>query len=564
MPDIKNFTGPTPPSPMPPRPAAANLVIHTMRDDLRDVPKHPARKSLSNNKTVTKIQSDTKSVDSSAKVLPPKESASRSVVLPYRRRKKSRFIWLILALFLIILLSGAGYAWWWYYGEAMFLSVPSGEIVAAAGEVIPADVYAVVRYRLDSAADRSAILSAWSQSPDSDSSADSLIHGNPHLLLDDPQLTEIYYVFLNENPRPFLVVPQTPGTDQIVRDYQLGTVSSINSWYLIHPVSTTQYQDALAYRTMSSQNNTFFHTNGTDSPVGILLGTGAINQVRSEMVGQNMSSGLLLDVAVTSQFNNNGQMKMSGTANMLGRDNFTGKTIDQTLLPYIPADADFVFLGGSLAEDLIPWNEQAQALDTGMLQLSDVQLLLSQLDQPYAFFIKGIDKAHEYGAVIKLSDTALSQIKTDNGSLTKAVSAIARLVTGKKIISPLDFSTTEYNGQTLQYVNFSAPSNTALDYAIVNNFLLIATSKNAMLALVDAALADETTVPAWSTSQIQPIADGKNSNYLAFGKINGTDIRSIIPGWGADNKSLTINMSLTSCTTTTCVIAGAITPSSNQ
>jgi len=174
-------------------------------------------------------------------------------------------------------------------------------------------------------------------------------------------------------------------------------------------------------------------------------------------------------------------LELAGGGRVLSQDVGT-KTVDQELLALLPASAMTVRLGADLQTDMNNWSS-AGVLDSEVLRSANVQSLAEQTDGPYAFYVDGSSPVKAFGLVAALSPTVRNQLMIGDQALEEGLTALVPLLTGRSAITPVQFNEAAYMGERLAYANLSTTQ--ALDYALVDDYLLVATSKDAMFALMD-------------------------------------------------------------------------------
>src|SRR5581483_2710465 len=195
---------PKPPVPAPPLTPAIpdkSVTIHTMQDDI-EAPKPVAG-------------AGTKPVAPAPSPLPPRKGAppAKTITSPPVHRPRlplSRLV--ILAGLAVVLIIGVGVVW--YVGRSTGNSVRPASGATDALSVLPTQAQFVMRYSLGNDHDRQLLTTAWSRTGNKPSSA-TLVQGDPRALLALPDVKEFYYVILNNDPRSYLIVPVTDGTNKL-------------------------------------------------------------------------------------------------------------------------------------------------------------------------------------------------------------------------------------------------------------------------------------------------------------------------------------------------------------
>ena len=166
------------------------------------------------------------------------------VKVPRQRRRKSGKLVRVLmgALIAIVVLGASGaYGVWWYLSQA---TGPGGGARVGIEQLLPLNTAIIIQYRLADSRDRSDIMMVWSNRSASYDVKD-WIEGDPRLVLEDPDLTEIYYVVLENDTRPYVIVPQTSWMAGFLEDTTRVQAVEHEGWYVISQASPDSYLQEL-------------------------------------------------------------------------------------------------------------------------------------------------------------------------------------------------------------------------------------------------------------------------------------------------------------------------------
>lgn len=511
------------------------LVIRTMQDDLsaqggHSVPAPKANIPISNSVPI-KVQTIQQAKTAQQPSILPKPK----VVLVPQAVKRHNIVRNVLVLVVIaVVLAGAGAAgaWWWFYGRVT-TSKPAVTATnnASAPEILPADASLIIQYKLTSADDRTAVLTAWnkrSETPD----MTSLLSGDPRLVLQDASVSEFYYVLLSNEPRPFFVVPKTTSTAQLLDSNSGAQVTEKSGWYIAHSVGTDSYISDLNQKTLASiGSDTVLTTTTEQAPIRVIAGPGSLMKWREALGGSNFANGQLQELSFASRFVSNGTgLEVSGLGVPLSEP--AAGASNQQLLSLVPATASLVRLGANFSDDLTKWSKTASSLDMNALAQTNVQTLLGQLNTPYAFFVNSDDQGnHSYGVVITLPSNLSPALATGDSAVESGLGTLVPLLTGKQSVVPLAFSDGSRNNMPLRYVNLDGTIS-ALDYTVNDKYLEIATSRDNMFTMMDALAGntDSTITSATKYSQLFSLWGAlPNSRDVVLGMLSSSSFKDLLP-----------------------------------
>lgn len=434
---------------------------------------------------------------------PPKTPLPPSATPNIARRNRHRvFGWLSATLLILAVLGGGAWAF------ITYVSIPGTEpppaaapTVAQSVEVLPTSTGLAVHYRLSGTAARGELLRLWQNSPK------TLLQGNPKTLLSNPAVTEFMYVGIPGESRPFLVVPAGALPQSELTAFTSAQMAESSGWLILHALNATPYLEALAQGSGLPEEASRRLTDETDvRPLRIYLSELALNQIRDTSAGPDFAVGILKEAVISLGPTPGGQtfvFEGTGLAGAASSSPAVSTTItapkaDQGLLASIPSDATFFRIGGNLNADITAWQSLSQVLDRGILDQSSVNVLIAQLVSPYAYYHRlGPDGSEDIGLVATIPPGLTPPLAPGDASLEKAVQALLPLVIETSPAITPAFADGVYQGVPLRFVNVSG-STKALDYAILDNTLHLATSKEGMFAGLDATAA---RLPSLETSE---------------------------------------------------------------
>lgn len=484
-----------------------NVIIRTMKDDLTG----PSSAPLASLNPSTPTTSPTLPKPSQPPPLPapkiptnfplPARQEEAAVGLPHvaARNRRRLIMWSSLVIVLVAALGGGIWAF-----MAFFAASPQGspsptvETVAPVSALIASNTTVAAYYHLDSATTRSQMLSLWQNS------LKTLLQGNPKSLVENPTVTQFLYVILEGDSRPYLLIPKSETSEQQLATLSPSQVSEYQGWNIIHALNASPYLAAIPPSTVLSANQASRLDNlAIPMPIKIFFGEAALNQIRTTTASSAFAIGSI-HTALMGAIPN-------PTATALLLDGFGQESsassplpspslppqIDQNLLAAIPADATFVRLGGNLFSDITSWQNVARVLDKSILEQPAVAALVGQFTGPYAYYQRtGADGLPDTGLVIPLPGSLTPPLALGDKTLEAALPALTPLILGQKPAVTPAFADGSYQGTALRFANL-ASSGQALDYALTEKRLYVATSKEGMLAALDVALSKS---PALLTS----------------------------------------------------------------
>lgn len=496
-----NHTTASLPEPRLQKQPADQVIIRTMQEDLRTIAMPTPSKEKTPSGTVSKPTTTPSTATRPTFPLPATttgRSSSNHVQQPAHRKKRYLIPALIVLLTLVVIGSGSTVAWLLLRDDQA--TSEKNDTLGNAQDNIPADSALVIQYQLTSATDRTAILSAWNQP--TPASVTTLLRGDPRLLLNDSAIEEFYYILLPDDNRPYLLTRETPGSQDLLSNTADAAVANHNGWIIAHSLDTAPYLQALTENTLAAVGGEdVFLTTTPDTPVRLLLGPAALTNLRADILGEALQNGDIQSAGIASRFAI-GQLALtiSGAANTLSSVAPSSSTVDHKILSYIPATSAATSLGSNFASDMTSITTTTGELDKTILQQPEVAALLAQLNTPYGFFVdSSAPGGIAYGLIVQLPANFNSTTPLGDPTLETALRALVPLLTGRKSVAPLEFNNGTYRDIPLRFVNITGGT-TAIDYAKDGSYLLIASNKDTMFTLLDAAAgqtAPLNTAPQW-------------------------------------------------------------------
>jgi len=476
-----------------PPPANNEIVIRTMQDD------------LTTSRTGQNTPPRTIGAQAPLPAAPGAAETANKVIVAPRKRRRRRWPLFLLIIILLLAAAGAGFYFWsdlFPLTTAPDIAPTDSTTSANVTEVIPADAIAILQYNAETTGDLSAIQSAWEETG-TESNLTNLLRGDPRAAL-DAAITELYYVVLPDDPRPYLLVPQSPAADNLLVGNPDAQVMTVSGWHIAHSVSIDLYTAALESQTLAGVGGSSFLTaETTDAPLKFALGPGALIRLRRNLLNTGLENGQLQDLSLAARFSAPAGIELAGTGVALNQP--PAELANQQLLSKVPGTANFVHVGGNFNADVNNWSGVTGALDDDALQSPQVKALLEQLTGSYAFYLdQSVTTNTAYGLVISLPAELVGTLSLGDQGLEEALRALVPLLTGQRTIAPIPFNDGAYAETPLRFANL-AGSTQAIDYAITDDAILVATSKDAMFALLDIALgqADSVTASASYTGLFQ-------------------------------------------------------------
>lgn len=552
----------------PAQPSSQNVTIRTMQQDMESEKKQPTPTRANTSAAPPNPPATSSAEQGGNYPLPPRtaDSAGQKPPQPPQpteqpQRKRGGFLKKIFVTVIVLFVLGGIGAGGYYVATnpELLAFIPflnqdddpvAQEEASPAQEVIPSSAKVVMEYRLNTAKSRQEVVELWE-----DQSAGPTANGNPRLLeitsgnpytiAQQASVEEVYYVLLEGDPRPYTLIKQNSGIDELLDSQTDVEVIEKEGWHILHPLSTSLYEQALSNGTYADDdpNNQLFTSNQSDT-IGLILSGTTIGQVRSGMFGDKLALGHVQGVMLFG----NGQGKsivFSGVSGRVSPDATANINLaDQELLSLIPGQITGTRLGSNFAADIFGLEGINPITASQALENPIVRELVSELSSPYAFYRRtGESTANDLGLIIQLPRNLEAPIVLGDPTLEDGLRGLLPLLVSQTNIPELAFQTGEYAGVPLRFVNIGN-QNVALDYAIHDEYLLIATSKEGMFELIETALEQNSSIrqsgqfgqllTSWA-----PIPQG---NDIVLGSLN-TEVSTLLPESEGNSPVLGVSLS---------------------
>jgi len=445
-------------------------------------------------------------------------------------KKSKAILWLSL----ILLLSGVGAAgvWWWfaYYMPADSNQPAQTASVAQAGDIIPAEAAMVLGYTLNNAGQRSQLQDLWAGSFNEETPATDLLAGNPYILLQDSGVNEFYYVLLKDDPRPYLVIPQGPTISQLLAQESHLQSAEKDNWLIVHPLSTDPYLSALSVGSFGVS----FPIDPKDavSPMQWYITPSLVQLLHDRPDQADSFAGIAGGRAMSGQLSTGSTTLLFNASGIAAAIPAGASENQPALLDLVPSDISFGWIGKSLATDLSAWKPvTASLIDDDVLAKPAVSQLISQLNSEYIIYRRsGADGVEDHGIIIALPPELQRVVSIGDPGIESALQMVAPLVIGRPLTTELAYGDAAYNDIPLRYVNL-AGANQALDYAVTDKYIVAATSKEGMFALLDVLAGKAASVavsPDWEDLLAHGLVNDSNDN-TALGFIKQPFVLGFLP-----------------------------------
>lgn len=471
---------------------------------------------------------------SAAFPLPPKKGAKpvKIVLSPPMRGTRRILRPLFLLATLLLIVGGTAVAVWYLWPLLPFGGGgDEAGLIVQAETILPINALAIVEYTVTTSEDRAALTSAWSVS-DKPVSFSGLFSGDPRYLLTEPDITHWFYVALENDPRLYVVAPHTQGLASLTKDTFDAAVTERDGWIIMSQLSTDPYIAALGNGTWPVISPSPFAVELGDPVIQAILPQTLLAQLRGTLAGELGKSTDAATLILNGTLNPDGTSLALTAAHVAPVEASASPalvpvTVDPTFLSRIPGDATFVHLGVDVSQAIAAYPAAAVA---GHRDAASFLALTSQLTGPYAFYSRvGADRVQDFGFIIPLPATLTTSLQLGDPVLEDGIQALAPLLLKQEAVATAAFTSVTYQETPLRYVNLAGPS-VSIDYALVNNQLLIATSKEGMYALIDTVAARAASVEASDSWKGFLSAWGAlpTTNNLSFGSLAGTVLQPLL------------------------------------
>lgn len=468
-----------------------------MQDDLRDIQRGVAPPQPTTEAPAPAPQPAT---NSAVFPLPPKDApAKQKVVLaPAVTRRRGRRLGLVVSfLLLVVILAGAAAAGWYYWYEGTSVATqPVAMVTKDAASVLPASSVVLLQYYVNDAQQRTDLAAAW-QGEEVTPTLTSLLNGDPRVLLLDADLKEFFYVVLEGTSRPYLVAPKTAHTEELFGD---GTASVIekDGWYIAHALAVAPYETALTAGTVTDEKwRAFIAADSSPNPLRLVISAAGLTQLRRTLAGAAFAVGAVQELRLAGTYDAaHHSFSWQGIADTATPPQAT--QLPSTLLSLLPAQFSMARLGAHFHQDVTQWVPSAPAGVGEVLGQPQVRQLIEQLTASYLVYLATSGSSVDsMGVAIELPAEVSRTLTLQDPALAQAMPALLALILDQRTIASVTFTEAEYAEVPLRYANIVGSSK-ALDYALTDTHLLLATSKDAMFALLDTVTA--TTAGAAATA----------------------------------------------------------------
>lgn len=500
------------------------LIIRTMKEDMGQMRSVPV---------VSALPGDTSNFP-----LPSKQEKTLAQ-MPY---KKSGFTRSILIGCMTVILLGAvtaggwyGYMWWASYKMMPVMNEQKHPV----GDVIPKEALAVIVYDLSNDSKKTLVQLLWNAKGAAQQR--SAIDGNPSELLGLSDIQGVYYVLMQDNPRPFLVLEKTDSTTQYVSKQSTVVPFEKDGWYILHRVGTDQYSTAISRGTFAESGGIPVLTSLSAVAQVILSAPYAsklFNDIASDALGVSRVAAVTFEVEPPAQ---DGTIHARAITSISAVPEKLFPSTDE-LKDLIPGDIEFGHIGFNFADDLNIWQQESARLDVSIIQQPAIRQFLSQLTTPYALFKRtGSDGVRDIGLIIELPESLKKNIKTGEPIIEQSLPALIPLVVGRVVGIQSAFHDGVYENVPVRYTNIAGQTQ-ALDYTVGDSFILISSSREGMGALVDIAIGRRTSVKSndpWKSLFEKSFANAQN-RVVSLGNIQDSLLLSLIPTVGNIEKIPTV------------------------
>ncbi len=494
------------------------LVIRTMKDDMAQ--KH----SISVVSPIAKEQTSQKNASFEVFPLPSKQEGK--VAIEPKRGKKNIFIGsLYVTLFLALTVAGwYGYMWW---ASQQQVPVATNETRPVA-EMIPKEAMAVVVYDLDSESKRTGIKLLWDIKGIEVSG--NAFDGDPRELLAVQDVSQIYYVALQDNPRPFLLIQKTPLLEQYVATQSAVVPLEKDGWYILGNVGMEQYLAALTRGTLA-ENGSLQPLRSQSAVAQYIFAapyaSKLFNDIASDALGISRIKATTFEVDAPSQ---DGTIRARAVTPVSPVPEKLAPSLTE-LKELVPGDVEFGHVGFDFAEDMAVFQQETSRLDGNIVEQPAVRQFISLLNTPYALFKRtGSDGVRDIGLILQLPESLQKNLKTGEPIVEQSLPAMIPLILGKTVGIQTAFHDGTYSGAINRYVNIDGQTQ-GLNYLIGDNYILISSSREGMQVLIDRAVGQGSALQSknpWNAlfEKAAALLEGKS---LSLGSIQDQLLLSLIP-----------------------------------
>lgn len=468
------------------------VTIHTMKDDLsslrnpiRATNPAPAAKPLGSTPPSPATTAKTPSLP----IAPLTPASGKSVVIPSGKPKRGLKGILTVAIVIIIAFLAAGAAAWYFMLGPSSSENPTAEAPKSLEEMIPATAAVVTEYQLNDAS-KQKIQMLFAQPSTTQPTFDTFLDGDPRLALQYADVSQLLYIQLPNNPRPYLLTPETDSLKVLFANTPASQTVVQNGWRVVHPINIGSFTSALSQASLSALPNSPFKQISTSYGLRVYLSAGTLASAIAQGAGISISNPGSFSATVHSDINiSGGNLTLFDGIITAAQQPSSILKADPTLVALVPSDTQFVYAGKDVGADIQAWSEEPAVIAPEIVSQPQVKQILTELKGlPYVFYRQGsvVDGAPRFGLIIKLTPDLVRSLTTEKTGLETALFALRPLSTGSTAALPSLplFADGTYNEIPLRYVNINGPAQ-AIDYAIADPYLIVATSKDGMFATLD-------------------------------------------------------------------------------
>lgn len=504
----------------------SSLSIRTMRDDLREAkrtkeadrkpfeapvrtPAPPSPGSIGTRKPAPPTPPEPQSPNSLQPRLPPPETTTK-----HPRAKHDKLLVLLVIVFIVSALAAGGVWAWIFFAPTDNIApraIEETEEPKTLAEIVPESSLLTAYYQVSDETRRTALGELWQTG--SQPTMRETLSGDPRLLLNLPSVQQFAYVLLPGDPRLYLVVEGTEEVDQMLAERSDIQVLRISQWRILHTFSTDLYAENLTQSTRADQGKAVESFGRpltmylADELVLELHGYARVVAGESDELTVSIDFERTEDEMVTVQFRSEPGV---GAPFVPGQD-------ISSVLPAVPADATFIRTEAALANQV--HRVQAPA---------GVELILS-LSEPYAYYERmGNDGLIDAGVVATIPADLLGSITLPDATIEQLLPILYTTAGfGEASAAQLAFTDTAYADVPVRYVNVDTPAQ-ALDYAVLDAILGLATSREGMFALIDVFQGTQANASTtWGSVEEHTRELGPNRT---FGVLTQPAIKRLLPG----------------------------------
>lgn len=537
LPQAKTPMKQRPSTPIPAKPAEnETIIIHTMKDDLANLAQSKPQ-AASGTKFVPDLTVKSTSSSPQAFPLPAKGAPGKSVVMPTIPKKPRYPFRIILFTVIALIVLIAGGIGIWYVLSSNAPAPVSQTLIDNPEELLPGNAISITEYKFDVPEKRQLINALRPQDIPRQPSLTELLEGNPQLILNDPDSKDIFYINIPQEPRPYVLIRKTKKTESIFTQPTVGVVTEKNGWYIAHQVSVESYLSALKGGTLLGSNK--IQTFPDSYAVRIYLNQEALTSITESLGKGQLPASVFKEATLISDLEDvqDGKIALHGVAIRNTPQASTISTVDPTMLNFLPSEVEFLHVGHSLAVDIANnVNTGRPAIDQLISAEPAVKEFFSQLTEQYIYYHRtnGINSA-DIGLIVRLPQDLKDSLVIGDSTLEHSLFTLTPLITAGRQANALTFNDGAYEDIPLRYVNVGGPTQ-AIDYAIYDDYLLIATSKDGMFSLLKNVKAPSATSDVL-TQLANLLAGDKLSQIITAASLDELSLKYIFPGINSTPKA---------------------------